>query len=53
MTFQMKNKLKVEKKKYAPALDNDGQSCFVRSDLFKMKCVCKTQMMPLPDYRKL
>ena len=30
-------------KKYAPALDNYGQSCFVRSDFFKMKCVCKTQ----------
>ena len=26
-------------KKYAPALDNYGQSCFVRSDLKKMKCV--------------
>jgi hypothetical protein len=33
-------------KKYAPTLDNYGQSCFVRSDLKKMKCVCKTQMMP-------
>jgi hypothetical protein len=33
-------------KKYAPALDNYGQSCFVRSDFLKMKCVCKTQMMP-------
>jgi hypothetical protein len=30
--------LKLEKK-YAPALDNYGQSCFVRSDLKKMKCV--------------
>ena len=40
------------KKKYAPALDNYEQSCFVRSDLKKMKCVCKTQMMPPPDYRK-
>ena len=38
-------KLKLEKK-YAPTLDNYGQSCFVRSDLKKMKCVCKTQMMP-------
>ena len=37
-------------KKYAPALDNYGQSCFVRSDFFKMKCVCKTQMMPPPDH---
>jgi hypothetical protein len=36
----MKNKLE---KKYAPALDNYRQSCFVRSDLKKMKCVCKTQ----------
>ena len=33
-------------KKYA--LDNYGQSCFVRSDFLKMKCVCKTQMMPPP-----
>jgi len=32
-------------KKYAPALDNYGQSCFVRNDFLKMKCVCKTQMM--------
>ena len=38
-------------KKYAPALDNYGQSCFVRSDLKKMKCVCKTQMMPPPDHQ--
>ena len=38
-------------KKYAPALDNYGQSCFVRSDFLKMKCVCKTQMMPLPDHQ--
>ena len=29
---------------------NYGQSCFVRSDLKKMKCVCKTQMM-LPDHQ--
>jgi hypothetical protein len=39
--------------KYAPALDNYGQSCFVRSDFSKMKCVCKTQMMPPPDHKKL
>ena len=39
-------------KKYAPALDNYGQSCFVRSDFFKMKYVCKTQMMPPPDHKK-
>ena len=38
-------------KKYASALDNYGQSCFVRSDLKKMKCVCKTQMMPPPDHQ--
>ena len=44
--------LKLEKK-YAPALDNYEQSCFVRSDFLKMKCVRKTQMMPPPDYRKL
>jgi hypothetical protein len=42
--------LKLEKK-YAPALDNYGQSCFVRSDFLKMKCVCKTQMMPPPDHQ--
>ena len=40
-------------KKYAPALDNYGQSCFVRSDFLKMKCVCKTQMMPPSDHKKL
>jgi hypothetical protein len=44
--------LKLEKK-YAPTLDNYEQSCFVRSDFLKMKCVCKTQMMPLPDHKKL
>ena len=38
-------------KKYAPALDNYGQSCFVRSDFIKMKCVCKIQMMPLSDHQ--
>jgi hypothetical protein len=36
---------------YVPALDNYGQSCFVRSDFLKMKCVCKTQMMPPPDHQ--
>jgi hypothetical protein len=41
-------KKKLEKK-YAPALDNYGQSSFVRSDLKQMKCVCKTQMMPPSD----
>jgi len=40
-------------KKYALALDNYGQSCFARSDFLKMKCVCKTQMMPPPDHKKL
>jgi hypothetical protein len=34
----IKWKTKLEKK-YAPTLDNYGQSCFVRSDFFKMKCV--------------
>ena len=29
-----------------PTLDNYEQSCFVRSDVLKMKCACKTQMMP-------
>jgi hypothetical protein len=29
-----------------------GQSCFVRSDFLKMKCVCKTQMMPPADHKK-
>jgi hypothetical protein len=38
-------------KKYAPTLDNYGQSCFVRSDFLKMKCVCKPQMMPLIDHQ--
>ena len=38
---------------YSPALDNYGQSCFVRSDFKKMKCVYKTQMMPPPDHKKL
>jgi hypothetical protein len=47
-----KKRNKLEKK-YAPALDNYGQSCFVRSDFLKMKCVCKTQMMPPPDHKKL
>ena len=41
---------KVEKK-YAPALDNYGQNCFVRSDFKQMKCVCKKQMMPPPDHQ--
>jgi hypothetical protein len=41
----------IWKKKYAPALDNYGQSCFVRSDFLKMKCVCKTQIMPQPDHQ--
>ena len=45
-------KHKLEKK-YATTLDNYGQSCFVKSDLKKMKCVCKTQMMPPPDHKKL
>jgi hypothetical protein len=45
-----KNIEKLEKK-YAPALDNYGQSCFVRSDFLKMKCVCKTQMMPPLDHQ--
>ena len=40
-------------KKYAPTLDNNGQICFVRSDFLKMKCVCKTQMMPPPDHKEL
>ena len=44
--------MKKLEKKYAPALDNYGQSCFVRSDFFKMKCVCRTQMMPPPDHKK-
>ena len=48
----LQNILKLEKK-YAPALDNYGQSCFVRSDFLKMKCFCKTQMMPPPDHKKL
>ena len=38
--------IKLEKK-YASALDNYGQSCFVRGDLKKNE-VCKTQMIPPP-----
>jgi hypothetical protein len=34
----IKDIYKLEKK-YAPALDNYGQSCFVRSDLKQMKCL--------------
>jgi hypothetical protein len=30
---------------------NLSKSCFVRSDFLKMKCVCKTQMMPPPDHQ--
>ena len=43
--------MKKLEKKYTPTLDNNGQSCFVRSDFLKMKCVCKTQMMPLSDHQ--
>jgi hypothetical protein len=46
----VKDIYKLEKK-YAPALDNYCQSCFVRNDFKKMKCVCKTQMMPPPDHQ--
>jgi hypothetical protein len=38
-------------KKYAPALDNYGQNCFVRSDFFKNEVFFKTQMMPPPDHQ--
>jgi hypothetical protein len=31
-------------KKHAPALDKYGQSCFVKSDFFKMKCVCNQKL---------
>jgi hypothetical protein len=48
---QLEHLNKKLEKKYAPALDNYGQSCFVRSDFLKMKCVCKTQMMPPPDHQ--
>jgi hypothetical protein len=55
--FQNKEKFsdwtKNIEKMYAPAIDNYGQSCFARSDFLKMKCVCKTQMMPPPDHKKL
>jgi hypothetical protein len=47
-----KSTKKLEKK-YAPALHNYGQSCFVWSDFLKMKCICKTQMMPPPDHKKI
>ena len=39
------------RKEVCPALDNYGQSCFVRSDFLKMKCVCKTQMMHPSDHQ--
>jgi hypothetical protein len=42
----------ITRKEVCPALDFYGQSCFVRSDFFKMRCVCKTQMMPLADHKK-
>ena len=38
-------------KKYAPALDNYGQSCLAKSDFLKMKCVRKTQMIPPSDHQ--
>jgi len=44
---------KKPEKKYASALDNYVQGCFVRSDFLKMKCVCKTQMIPPRDHKKL
>jgi hypothetical protein len=34
------------RKEVCPALDNYGQSCFVRSDFLKMKCV-----LPPPDHQ--
>jgi hypothetical protein len=43
--------MKKIEKKYAPTLDNYGQSYFVTSDFLKMKCVYKTQMMPPPDHQ--
>ena len=43
--------IKRTRKYVWPALDNYGQSCFVRRDCLKMKCVCKTQMMPPPDHQ--
>jgi hypothetical protein len=52
----MKKKQKKQKKQhkleknYAPTL-NYGQSCFVRSDFLKMKCVYKTQILPPPDHQ--
>ena len=49
--YQNGQKYKLEKK-YDPALDNYGQSCFVRNEFLKMKCVCRTQMMPYPDHKK-
>jgi hypothetical protein len=50
LSEQFKILIKLEKR-YAPALDKYGQSYFVRSDFLKMKCVCKTQMMPPPDHQ--
>ena len=31
-------------KKYAPTLDNYGQSCFVKNDFLKMKRVCNQKL---------
>jgi hypothetical protein len=53
VTMELGNIQKISKnafllktrKEVCPTLDNYGQSCFVRNDLKKMKCVCKTQMM--------
>ena len=50
--FREELKKKLEKK-YVPALENYGQSCFVRSDFLNMKCVSKTQMMPPPEQNLL
>jgi hypothetical protein len=49
MKERQHNVQKKPEKKCASALDNYVHSCFVRSDFLKMKCVCKTQMIPPRD----
>ena len=52
--FVIKKKWWKLEKKYAPALDNYGQSCFVRSDLKKKWSVSvRHKWCPSPDHKKL
>jgi hypothetical protein len=51
-----KNPLSISKreleKKYASALDNYGQSCFVRSYFLKWSVSVRHKWCPLPDHKK-